>query len=146
MAQTMSRCLYGTDTHNVSFLLFVCLACVPASQKTWFFLMPVMAHWQVKQRVEKGDIDDAYFSPELWMEIIHNFHTGYGYHPSLGTILLELLRNAEYVTSTIHPELRTVLDSATFNGIPTVNGKGVDMIKDEMMRAFHRYALDISNH
>lgn len=99
-----------------------------------------MIDLQLKWEVETGGIDWGYFSPELWEDILYRLDAGYKDHPPLGILLIDLFRYAEFVTSQVHSELQIILGSSLFSEIQNVNKRGVDMIKEEMLRAFHRCA------
>lgn len=92
---------------------------------------------QIRECVERGDIDQDYFSPCLWESIICRVYSA-DEMPSLGGLILELFRNADSVVSHIHPDLQIVLNGSRFSEVPGIDEKGLTMIRDDMMRAFHR--------
>lgn len=92
----------------------------------------------MKESVERGDIDQDYFSPFLWETIIDRVYDAADEMPSLGGLILELFRNADSVVTHIYPDLQIVLNGTTFNEVSSIDEKGLYMIRDDMMRAFHR--------
>ncbi|GMH33449.1 hypothetical protein BSKO_01283 [Bryopsis sp. KO-2023] len=96
---------------------------------------------QIKETVERGGFDEGYFLPDLWQGIIEALYRDTEYMPSLGAVLLEFFRNAEHNAIKIHPDLQGVLGGTYYSQIPNADRHGVSMLKDEMLRAFHRLCM-----